>query len=96
MNTENLNKENQERLLSTLQHNAFLEHNMQQENLLNQQIYMFAQIFKVTPIKDGNQWCALIGKDLQEGIAGFGDSPFFAISDLYDNFHKKGYGSELR
>ena len=25
--------------------------------------------------KDGNQWCALYGENLQEGVAGFGDSP---------------------
>lgn len=25
--------------------------------------------------KDGNQWCWLYGENLQEGIAGFGDTP---------------------
>jgi hypothetical protein len=25
--------------------------------------------------KDGNQWCWLYGDNLQEGIAGFGDTP---------------------
>ena len=24
---------------------------------------------------DGNQWCALYGDNLQEGISGFGDTP---------------------
>lgn len=24
---------------------------------------------------DGNQWCALYGENLQEGVAGFGDTP---------------------
>ena len=24
---------------------------------------------------DGNQWCALYGANLQEGVAGFGDTP---------------------
>jgi hypothetical protein len=24
---------------------------------------------------DGNKWCALYGPNLQEGVAGFGDSP---------------------
>ena len=28
---------------------------------------------------DGNQWCALYGSDLQEGVAGFGDSPSLAM-----------------
>lgn len=26
------------------------------------------------PYKDGNQWCILIGNDIQEGICGFGDT----------------------
>jgi len=24
---------------------------------------------------DGDQWCALLGEDLQSGVAGFGDTP---------------------
>ena len=27
---------------------------------------------------DGNQWCALYGENLQDGVAGFGDSPELA------------------
>lgn len=27
---------------------------------------------------DGNQWCALFGSNLQDGVAGFGDSPSLA------------------
>ena len=32
--------------------------------------------------QDGNQFCALIGPNLQEGFAGFGDTPLHAILDL--------------
>jgi hypothetical protein len=28
---------------------------------------------------DGNQWCALYGDNLQDGVAGFGDSPAEAM-----------------
>lgn len=28
---------------------------------------------------DGNQWCALYGLNLQDGVAGFGDSPHDAM-----------------
>ena len=35
--------------------------------------------------KDGNQWCVLIGPDLQEGIAGFGDTPVEAIANFKHN-----------
>jgi len=37
---------------------------------------------------DGNQWCALYGKDLQSGVAGFGDSPQKAMNDFDINFGK--------
>ena len=31
---------------------------------------------------DGDQWCAIYGKNLQEGIAGFGDTPEKAMFDF--------------
>lgn len=31
---------------------------------------------------DGNQWCALYGENLQDGVAGFGDSPEKAVADF--------------
>jgi hypothetical protein len=31
---------------------------------------------------DGNQWCALYGKDLHDGVAGFGDTPELAMADF--------------
>ena len=31
---------------------------------------------------DGNQWCAMYGDDLQNGVAGFGDSPEAAMADF--------------
>lgn len=32
---------------------------------------------------DGDQWCALYGSDLQQGVAGFGDTPAKAM-DAFD------------
>ena len=29
--------------------------------------------------RDGDQWCALYGADLQQGVAGFGDTPSAAM-----------------
>lgn len=31
---------------------------------------------------DGNQWCALYGDNLQDGVYGFGDSPALAFADF--------------
>lgn len=36
-------------------------------------------IFRPALSMDGNQWCALYGPDLQNGVAGFGDSPSLAM-----------------
>ena len=42
------------------------------------------------PFKDGNQWCFLFGNNLQEGIAGFGDTIELAAIDFYCNIcHQK-------
>ena len=35
---------------------------------------------------DGNQWCALYGINLQEGVAGFGDTPALACADFDKNW----------
>ena len=36
---------------------------------------------------DGSQWCALYGDNLQDGVAGFGNSPSAAMQD----FNKQWY-----
>ena len=38
---------------------------------------------------DGNQWCALYGESLQDGVAGFGDSPDEAYRDFDKNWYMK-------
>jgi hypothetical protein len=38
---------------------------------------------------DGNQWCALYGDNLQDGVAGFGDSPELAMVDFNKNWYAK-------
>jgi hypothetical protein len=36
--------------------------------------------------RDGDQWCALIGKDLQEGICGFGGTVADALEELAQSY----------
>jgi hypothetical protein len=38
---------------------------------------------------DGDQWCVLWGENLQDGIAGFGESPTLAVYDFNKAWHKK-------
>ena len=35
---------------------------------------------------DGNQWCALFGENVQDGVAGFGSSPERAYADFDRNW----------
>lgn len=37
---------------------------------------------------DGNQWCALYGENLQDGVTGFGDSPAAAMLDFDANWNQ--------
>lgn len=62
----------------------------------SQMIYSVGQEFITTAMKaaepcvlyrsslsiDGNKWCALYGDNLQDGVAGFGDSPELAMIDF--------------
>jgi len=48
---------------------------------------LFAMLKPSTQI-DGNQWCVLYGKDLQVGIAGFGNSLHLAIMDFNSQWYK--------
>lgn len=44
-------------------------------------------LLKPELMRDGNQWCVLYGENLQEGIAGFGDSPTDAITDFNEQWY---------
>lgn len=39
--------------------------------------------------QDGNQWCYLLGEDLQVGVAGFGDTPMAAAEAFYSAFRSE-------
>lgn len=43
---------------------------------------IYDEILEVRICLDGDKWCAMIGKDLQEGLAGFGDTPLDALYEL--------------
>ena len=43
-------------------------------------------LFSPTLSIDGNQWCALYGDNLQDGVAGFGKSPAEAMEDFDKNW----------
>ena len=49
-------------------------------------------LFKPRLFRDGDQWLALFGDNLQEGVAGFGDTPDAAMRAFDEAWLKKGPG----
>lgn len=45
--------------------------------------------FKPTLSRDGDQWCALFGSNLQDGVAGFGKSPAAAMYAFDQEWRKE-------
>lgn len=39
-------------------------------------------LFRPSLSRDGNQWCALYGTNLQDGVCGFGTTPDAAMKDF--------------
>jgi len=76
----------QDRLYGDLQHEATMI-------ALNQtaEYNLFATL-KPSIFKDGNQWRVLLGKDLMEGVCGFGNTPYLAILDFNKAFHAPARG----
>jgi len=61
---------------------AQIQHQQSMDSLVMETEYKLFQMLKPSIQRDGNQWCVLYGENLQEGIAGFGDSPYLAVLDF--------------
>lgn len=64
-----------------------MTHNAEAERYITGAAITTAELALVASLKprisiDGNQWCCLWGENLQDGVAGFGDSPMLAIYDF--------------
>ena len=46
-------------------------------------------VFKPRIFIDGDQWCALYGDNLQDGVAGFGDTPVKALRNFDLNWYEQ-------
>jgi len=66
-----------------------LQHQEQMNLIVQQQEMNLFATLKPNVSKDGNQYCVLYGANLQEGIAGFGDTVYLAILDFNKQFYKK-------
>lgn len=85
---EALSEEKQYQYLSTLTYYADIADKRAQENEYEMLVLRLMKELAIVPFKDGDQWCALYGEDLQAGIAGFGNTPFLAMADLKNQLNK--------
>jgi len=65
------------------------EHREKMNLIIEQQEYNLVAILKPKITIDGNQWCVLYGENLQDGIAGFGETPYTAILNFNSAWNKK-------
>ncbi len=74
---------------SQRQHNQIMLHQSRISFAVEQEELGRFSLLKPLLLKDGSQWCVLYGKDLQEGIAGFGSTPNKAIRDWNKQWDKE-------
>lgn len=83
-----LNDQDSNMLANAINHYQSIQHQEKLNLLITEQELMLVKTYNLTPFKDGNQWCVLLGKDLATGIAGFGETPYNSILDFNKNFYK--------
>ena len=72
---------------SQKQHYNEINHQMNVELLETEQQYKRFSMLKPKIYKDGNKWCVLYGENIQDGVAGFGDTPHEAVIDWEVNWN---------
>lgn len=77
-------------MTDSLEHEAAVQHTiaagveLARQETLSRPSYLLHPRLSI----DGNQWCALYGENLQDGVAGFGDSPEAAYAAFDKAWHE--------
>lgn len=58
--------------------NSEMEHQSRMNAAIETAEWNLVAVLRPRVFIDGNQWCILYGENLQDGIAGFGDTPYLA------------------
>lgn len=72
-----MNEEYQRMAANSIAHEAFCAGQAWQQAAAAQE--RPCVLWKPSLYRDGNQWCALLGENIQDGVVGFGDSPDAAM-----------------
>lgn len=65
------------------------QHELKMAILYEQAEYNLFSMLKPRVFMDGDKWCVLYGDNLQDGVAGFGDTPHDAVIDFNKAWKKK-------
>ena len=74
---------------SQRQHNEYMKHYEEMCTLGEKRILEYIAILKPKFSRDGNMFCFLFGENLQEGIAGFGETAYKAAEDFVKSFNEE-------
>lgn len=74
---------------SQRQHHEVMKHQEVMATAIEKAEWSLFSLLKPILSRDGNQWCVLYGENLQEGVAGFGDSPYKAVIDWNNQMYKE-------
>lgn len=74
---------------SQRQHHEVMQQSIRMQVLNESEEYNLFALLKPKIYKDGDQWCVLYGENIQDGIVGFGDTPYKAVLDWNRNWHVK-------
>ncbi len=63
-----------------------LWNNAMRESERIDELFRPSVVFRPRLFIDGNQWCALYGDNIMDGVAGFGSTPDLAMRDFDNNW----------
>lgn len=84
-----LNNEYSHNLANWINNYQSIQHDEKLNLLIAEQELLLVKTYQLAPFKDGNQWCVLLGSNIQEGICGFGETPYKAILNFNKAFHEQ-------
>ena len=84
-----LNDHDSQMLLSQLITEANKEHYEKMCLLTQQWDFRLVQMLGIKPHKDGDRWYFLYGDNIQDGVCGFGETPYKAMIAFNLNWDKK-------
>ena len=77
---------------SQRQHDQVMYQNERMCNEAERHAISIVKSLEIRPYLDGNKWCVLWGKNIQEGIAGFSDTPMQAVMNFYEKLKEATNG----